>query len=133
MMMSPESGSQSSEPEPQSNATDRGPERPPTADPALVQSVLEQTLTMCSSDEPLDGESRRAVKAVVVRRRGKPFSLEPVAVELVAAVLRTQLAAQSGRADTWRTLSIQVAQTLCEDPASRKRLEAFWRRISGAY
>ncbi len=98
-------------------------------DPALLESVLQQTLSICSSDEPLDPGSRRALEEVAARHRGEPFSVEPVAVELVAAVLHSQGKASSNSADAWRSVAFQVARTLCEDPTSRGRLETFWGRL----
>lgn len=100
------------------------------ADPALVERVLRQTLTMCGANEPLGAESRKALREVVSRHRGKPFGLEPVAVELVAAVLQSQMAAGSESSDIRQAVTLQVARTLCEDPASRRRLEGFWERLN---
>jgi hypothetical protein len=101
------------------------------SDRALLHDVLQKTLTVCSSDEPLDGENRRALDAVVDRHRGKPFGVEPVAVELVEAVLRTEKAKPPGSRKPWRAVARQVAQTLCGDPSARQRLEAFWVRLGG--
>ncbi len=100
-------------------------------DRALLEKVLNSTLALCSSDEPLDEASRSALDRLVARHRGEPFSLEPVAVELVAVALRTQFATGSNSSKLWRELPVQVARTLCEDPPSRARLEAFWRRLTG--
>jgi hypothetical protein len=100
------------------------------SDPALLESVLQQTLTACSAEAPLDSGTRRALRDVVARHRRKPFSLEPVAVDLVGAVLRGQQQGRPGSSAVWRAVSRRVAQTLCDDPVSRGRLEAFWDRLN---
>jgi hypothetical protein len=66
----------------------------------------------------------------VTRHGGKPFSLEPVAVELVAAVLEVQGAAGAELPAPRQAVTLQVARSLCEDPASRRRLEGFWARLN---
>jgi hypothetical protein len=129
-MSSSESGRRESGAQQQPTSTERVLPSGQATDPALLERVLRQTLTVCGSNEPLDAGSRKALREVVARHRGRPFSLEPVAVELVAAVLRANVEATSSSLDTWRAVSFQVARTLCDDPASRKRLEAFWGRLS---
>jgi hypothetical protein len=103
----------------------------PGLDRALLEEVLRKTLAICSSDEPLDEDSNNALKSVVARHAGEPFSFDPVAIQLVAAVLRVQFAAGSNSSGIWGELPIRVARTLYDDPPSRERLETFWRRLNG--
>jgi hypothetical protein len=95
-----------------------------------LERVLRETLTMCGANEPLSAESRKALREVVTRHGGKPFSLEPVAVELVAAVLQARGPAGAESSGWRQAVTLQVARTLCEDPASRRRLEGFWARLN---
>jgi hypothetical protein len=77
--------------------------------------------------EPADVE---ALEAVARKLAGRPFALEPVAVELVFAMIEVQFHKAGIPADTLRTMAEQIATTLYDDPVSRQRLEALWLGLS---
>jgi hypothetical protein len=79
----------------------------------------------------LDSEQMEAVSQVAKRRHGEPFALEPVAVELVEAVLCAFFKVSKEARSSWRGVSLAVATTLCDDPVSHGRLEALWGRLAG--
>jgi hypothetical protein len=96
-----------------------------------LEQVLRDALVLAEAG-PYSAEADAqvsAVREVARRRRGEPFSLEPVAVEMVEAVLRTLLGAPGGEEQSWRNVSLAVATTLCEHPASERRLRALWERL----
>lgn len=106
----------------------------PVPDPALLESVLRETLETPvgdSSDDPLADGDMEALKEVARRHRGRPFSLEPVAVDLVEAMLHQQFPVRPESVDKWRAIAAQVAQTLCDDPHSYDRLRNLWKHLSG--
>jgi hypothetical protein len=97
-----------------------------------LHEALREALVLAEAGpySPENDAQASAVREVARRRRGEPFSLDPVAVEMVEAVLQTLLGAPSGEEHAWRTVSRAVAETLCEHPASEKRLRALWERLA---
>ena len=83
------------------------------ADRELLDRVLEQTLARINEGVLFEAPDMNALKEVARRYRGQPLSLEPVAVELVQAALRPQ-----------------VARMLIDDPTAHDRLQGFWDRLS---
>ena len=96
-----------------------------------LEQVLREALVLAEAGpySPEADAQVSAVREVARRRRGEPFALEPVAVEMIEAVLRNLLGAPAGEEQAWRTVSRAVAETLCEHPASEKRLRALWERL----
>lgn len=106
----------------------------PVPDPAVLESVLRETLETSvgdSSEEPLTDGEMEALKDVARRYPGQLFSLEPVAIDLVEAMLHQQFPVRPESAEKWRAIATQVAQTLCEDRNSYERLRNLWKRLSG--
>jgi len=104
-----------------------GPQATPeTAE--LLENVLQETLAVCTSDEPLDrGEIERFLQ-VARRHRGQPLAADPVAGELVFAVLARHFAGEF-REEFWRAAAARIARTLLDDPVAKARLERFWGRL----
>ena len=100
------------------------------ADPALLDKVLKQTLDAQSSGDPSANDRMRALVDVARRHRGKPLTLEPVAVELVEAVLAEEFPQPHTPPKLRQAMSARIAQTLLDDPVSRERLAVFWARLS---
>lgn len=101
----------------------------PLADPHLLESVLRETLAHATHGEPLAASDWQALAALVARRRGEPFDREPIASELVGAILRERLT-EWGLSETAQSeMSALIADTLYEDVASRDRLRVLWERL----
>jgi hypothetical protein len=100
------------------------------AEPSLLERVLRQTLEVCGPDEPIDPIEMQALQEVAIRHRGRPLELEPVAVELVAAVIDGLCPAKKNT-DFWRNLTVQVAGILMDDPSTFARMNSFWIRLGG--
>ena len=103
---------------------------PRTADSALLERVLRQTLEVCGPDEPIDPAEMRALRNVAERYRGRPLDLEPVAVELVASAIDGVCPAKKN-AEFWRNLTLQVARILMDDPSTFTRMNSLWIRLGG--
>lgn len=112
------------------------PSEPPNADSdprlnrALLEKVLHETLNANKSNVTIGVASLTALREVARRHRGQPFALEPVAVQLVQAMLRVSLPKRAQNAREWETMSIKIAQTMLDNPVTRDRLKAFWGRLS---
>lgn len=100
------------------------------ADPAVLKGVLQETLSLLGAERPLPGETAQALCRLVAHHKGRQFTLEPIAVDLVSIVLKTQFPGLCPPPLHDR-IAERVARTLYEDPHSRARLEAFWRRLGG--
>lgn len=95
----------------------------------LWEGVLRETVAMCSEDEPLSTEEREAFREVARRHAGQAFSLDPVLVDLVGTVLRTQFNDRIRSMAGWPRMIELVATSLFEDPTMNRRLSAFWTQI----
>lgn len=95
----------------------------------LLDSVLKQTALGSTSQDAASTADMQALRAVAARRRNEPFGLEPVALELVQAVLQGQFRPLVSSAQAWETMTQGITQTLFEDPVSRDRLQAMWSRL----
>ena len=82
-------------------------------------------------DEPLADAQRAAFVAVASRYRGQPLESEPVAAELVFAVVEHHFLGLPGFSAIGHALSARVARTLMEDPACCQRLGELWARLGG--
>jgi hypothetical protein len=113
-------------PAPQTRATGQ-----PAAERALLESVLQWTEATLWADDPLEAADVDALRQVARRHPGAPLSPDPVAVELVQAMLQTQFAVHADWLPVWQGASGVIAQTLFEDPGARERLEVLWSRLVG--
>lgn len=115
---------------PQSRAPQSSERDASAARPAVGAHMLEQILSLTSGDTPqagfVEATDVQAVTDVARQLAGQPFSLEPVAVELVHAMLLAQFRKAGLSSSALRAMAEQLAATLYDDPASRQRLEALW-------
>lgn len=100
-------------------------------DRAWFERVLEETEKLLAAEDALEPRQIEALKAVARRHPGERLVLDPIAVELVLAVLSVQFGALAAAAPVWQEAAWQIAQALLEDPVARPRLEALWGHISG--
>jgi len=103
----------------ESSETEGIPER------GLLEKVLQQTLSGGAAVK-LDPGDLEALRKVARTHRGKPLVLDPVAVELVYAILCVQFPEQFRSAVTAKAMSAEIARALIDDPTGRQRLEAIW-------
>jgi len=60
------------------------------------------------------------------------LTLEPVAVDLVQALLQVRFASLVREAEFRLAAATRIATTLWDDPPSHDRLQVFWNRLSEA-
>jgi hypothetical protein len=95
----------------------------------VLDQVLREALVSLEPSQWLRGEGLDAVSGVARRHRGKPFALDPIAVELVEALLGLLLGRSAEGSRPWRRMAAAVAETLCDDPVASERLGALWRQL----
>jgi hypothetical protein len=91
-----------------------------------LEELLQYTLRMDYPVEPLSPKDREALKEVAREHSGKPFTLEPVAVALVQALLSSFFSSWGKNPALWRPMATRVAHTLFEDGHSQRRLKRVW-------
>jgi hypothetical protein len=94
----------------------------------LLDEVLEATLELSKSDEPLGPDELKKLVAVARRRKSEPFTVETVA-ELVQTVLRARFRRVIESSSLWDRTTHQIAATIFEDPRAKERMRAFWQRL----
>lgn len=114
---------------PQSLPTDAGSPGGRPYDRALLERVLQETLTDDDAREPLSGADKAALLAVAARHRNQPLSLDPIVIALIEAMVQTHFGVLSDSAEFWRPIAVQIGRTLWDDPTARARLAVFWHRL----
>lgn len=97
---------------------------------SLLEDVLRETSAARGTDTPVNVDLE-ALRQIGRRRRGEPFSEDPVTRELVGSVLLTQFRDHWNTPELWRPIAERIARTLCEDLVARSRLERLWSRLAG--
>ena len=94
-------------------------------------SMLDQVLevTNFDRDEPLSVEELKALTNVAKRHRQREIQLNPVAVDLVGAILQLRLNQPNTPKEYWDKMSMEVASTLFDSPKVKTRLTKFWQRL----
>ena len=98
-------------------------------DPHLLETVLRETLSGGAPGQPLAPEDWQALRVVVNRHRGAPFSRTPVVTDLVGALLRDRLTSWKLAESAQLEITSLIADTLYEDVASRERLRVMWEQL----
>mgnify|MGYP000666376286 CR=1 FL=1 len=111
-------------------AGEAGPESaPPSA--SVLEHVLQATLAICARDEPLQGSDMERLRAVARRHPDCRELTEPIAAELVRAVLGGNFLRADDADGVGPAAVAQIARSLLEDPAAGPRLQRFWDRLIG--
>ncbi len=90
--------------------------------------MLEQTLAALAANGSAP-TCLDALRAVASRHAGCPFSLEPVTVAMVEAVLADTYQHLFADQDGWRKMVADVARTLYEDAPAHERLANLWAEL----
>jgi hypothetical protein len=102
----------------------------PIPDLPLLEKVLKETLSAPLPPGPLRDSEWQALLEVARRHRGQALVLEPVAIDLVQAMLRTRFDRLQLPDDSWQHMSREIATTLLDDPQTHSRLERFWSQLT---
>lgn len=120
---------------PPSSATDASArdtvrDSPADAQAELLRHVIEETLGAATLDEPVDQRDVEALRAVAVRYAGQSLCLNPIAVELVRALLTRRWGATVAAAHlSLDDMAWEIAAALLDAPASRARVRQLWLRL----
>lgn len=102
---------------------------PPTAD--LLRKVLESTLLRGSTG--ITDSELEALQNIASQSRSQPLPLDQVANLLVLKFLEIRFGSNNSKQNTsgekktgFETMAKSIAETLCNDPTSSKRLAEFW-------
>ena len=90
---------------------------------AVVRATLE------SADERVTPEEIEALTAVARRLGDLPLAFDPIAVELVEAIINVNYGQLRRPPEVWRSTAVKIATLLFESPAAHARLENLWRRL----
>jgi hypothetical protein len=113
------------------NSTSKSSTEPRSApDDALLETVLQQTLTVLNPEESVDSSTKAALLAVARRYPAHSLLLSPIVVELVDAALPRPFVVGTPH-ELRDRLTSQIAQTLMDDPVARPRLESLWTHLCG--
>jgi hypothetical protein len=93
---------------------------------------MSQTLANLTSSRELDPQVLAALQEVARRFPDEGLSLDPVAIELIAASLRVQFPLLAQREAMLRRMSLWIAESILDDPAARHRLAELWARLGEA-
>jgi len=104
------------------------PPAPSVRDSFLLERVLQETLSLGNIRQLRPAEMQSLV-AVARRYPGASLIADPIAVELVEAMLSTRFAHLQASAAFWRDAARRIARSLCEAPESRERLSRFWTQL----
>jgi hypothetical protein len=105
--------------------------RPPAGriDPAILEKVLQQTLSAADDAIAVDPIHVQRLRAVAHRRGSQPLMVEPTVVELVRAVLGADFAGLAGDPERFKAMTVEIARALMDDPIASRRLEGMWKRL----
>ncbi len=110
--------------------TPAAPDAPPSLDPGLLEKVLEKTLDLGDSAEPLDGATRASLLDFARKNGGGAEFSEPLLAGLVGVVLKLELPLLAGQPGG-DTIPGQVANSIWEDPVARGRISNLWQLLQG--
>ncbi len=95
----------------------------------VLEDVLRETLAARAGD-PDHSAQLTALTEVARKHPGADLDLEPVAVELVEALLRIRFGQVTRTPEVWREASRHIAGVLYETPESQARLRQLWQEVS---
>jgi hypothetical protein len=99
------------------------------AEAGALDAVLRATLDAAELDERVTSEEVEALRAVAARFGDVPLSYDPIAIELVLAIMQVNYGHLRRKADVWRSTAVKIATLLFDSPTGRVRLENLWSRL----
>ena len=109
------------------------PARPDdSGDRALFDAVLHETENAFVAADPEGMAILADLRQVARTYAGQPFELDTVGIDLVRALLDRQVSRTVAASRIWQQACRRIAQTLCDDPAARERLDRLWNHLQGS-
>ena len=101
----------------------------PAVDAGALDAVLRATLESAESDERVTSEEVDALRDVARRHGPGPLTLDPVAIDLVQAIIVVNYGALRRPPEVWQATAAKIATLLFDSPTTRARLENLWARL----
>ncbi len=98
-------------------------------DEKLLDAVMHQTAASLDEQALASMADLPKLREIARRHPSDTLTLDPILVELIAAILETHLSPVC-RTDAMRTrIAREIARPLFENPVSRGRLELLWSQL----
>jgi len=94
-----------------------------------LEEAVHRTLANTESGGPVTREEITALQAVAARHGDVPLTLDPIAIELVEAIINVNYGHLRRPREVWQRTAAKIARLLCDSPEARARLENLWRRL----
>jgi hypothetical protein len=104
----------------------------PALDAGALDAVLRATLESAESDERVTSEEVAALRDVARRHGPRPLVLDPIAIDLVQALILVNYGALRRPPEVWQATAAKIATLLFDSPTTRARLENLWARLHEA-
>jgi hypothetical protein len=98
-------------------------------DESALDAAVRATLESADGDQQITAEEIGALREVARRLGATPLSLDPVAVELVEAIINVNYGQLHRSPEVWHAVAVRIATVLYESPAARTRLENLWLQL----
>jgi hypothetical protein len=96
---------------------------------SAIDAVVRTTLELADGGEKASLEEVAALREVASRYGPADLVLDPVAIELVAGIIKVNYGALNRQPEFWQAVAEKIAAVLFESPAAKARLENLWRRL----
>lgn len=96
---------------------------------ANLERILREAL-LKSNDVDLLAAEQRAMESLVARHGAQELTLEPIAIDLVAALLGAAFRVRIEQSPLCMEMSKTIARSLWGDPIVRDRMDGLWRRLT---
>jgi hypothetical protein len=113
-------------------ATD-APDARSGADAHALDAALRATLNAVEGDERITPEELAALGEVARRFGAAALSYDPIAIELVHAIIQVNYGHLRRPPEMWRSTAAKIATLLYDSPTARARLENLWSRLIESY
>jgi len=94
-----------------------------------LEDAVRTTLVNSEADGPVSPEEIAALQAVAKRHGHVPLTLDPVAIELVEAIVLVNYGHLQRHSEVWQKTAKKIATLLCDAPESHARLENLWHKL----
>jgi len=102
---------------------------PTSQEEQALEDAVRTTLVNTEADGPVSPEEIAALQGVAKRHGHGPLTLDPIAIELVEAMIQVNYGHLQRPREVWQETATRVAKLLCDAPEARARLENLWRRL----
>jgi hypothetical protein len=97
--------------------------------PSAFESVVRTTLELADRGDNASAEEVTALREVARRYGPGDFVWNPMAIELVAAIVKVNYGALNRQPEFWQAVAEKITTVLFESPAAKARVDNLWRRL----